>query len=312
MTYRIKDWASHYENNRSKEIKKLEWVPVPNRMDGDGYTELIDHPDGAAHLGAWLAMVQVASRCEPRGTLMRDGGRPHDSASLSRISRIPATVFDASIPRFVEIGWIEELSARDFLAAQKGAAIPQEGAGLPQVPANDKTDSPQVPAEDDIHQSQEGAPSRAREKEGKKEGTEEKEGTEKPICAPEVALQLKRPLDSWFDEQHDRFYDGAYWKKVDRSASKKAFKKQVCRMVDKDHRGYRESAEFLISAAIADKARSEHTEDWNWRQNLHPATWLNGSRWTDQASSSPKKQMGFVDQVTAEIERKLANGENPW
>jgi hypothetical protein len=35
-------------------------------MDGDGYTELVDHDDGAAHLGAWCAIVQIASKCDPR------------------------------------------------------------------------------------------------------------------------------------------------------------------------------------------------------------------------------------------------------
>jgi hypothetical protein len=66
---RIVDWELHFENNRTKELKRLTWVPFPNRHDGDGYTELLDHPDGAAHYGAWCAMVQVASKCDPRGTL---------------------------------------------------------------------------------------------------------------------------------------------------------------------------------------------------------------------------------------------------
>ncbi len=61
---RICDWDTLYENNRTRGYKKLNWVPIPNRMDGDGYTELVDHPNGAAHLGAWIAIVQVASRCE--------------------------------------------------------------------------------------------------------------------------------------------------------------------------------------------------------------------------------------------------------
>jgi hypothetical protein len=46
---RVRDWDAVYENNRSREYKKLKWVPIPNRMDGDGYTELVDHQNGAAH-----------------------------------------------------------------------------------------------------------------------------------------------------------------------------------------------------------------------------------------------------------------------
>ena len=50
---RVRDWDALYENNRTRGDKRLGWVPIPNRMDGDGYTELVDHENGAAHLGAW-------------------------------------------------------------------------------------------------------------------------------------------------------------------------------------------------------------------------------------------------------------------
>jgi hypothetical protein len=107
MTYRIVDWSEHFENNRTRELKHLNWVPVPNKLDGDGYTELIDHPDGASIYGAWVACVLVASRCDPRGTLLRAGQKDHNSASLSRITRIKAKWFDLMFERAVSIGWIE-------------------------------------------------------------------------------------------------------------------------------------------------------------------------------------------------------------
>lgn len=115
----IVDWAHRYENNRTRELKKLEWVPLPNKQDGDGYTDLLDHPNGAAHLGAWCALLQVASRCEIRGTLMRDCGKPHDISSLERMTRIPVKVWKEALPRLASIGWI------------KVCEIPQEGAGIP-------------------------------------------------------------------------------------------------------------------------------------------------------------------------------------
>ena len=46
-TYRIRDWQRHFENNRTRELKVMAWVPVPNKMDGDGYTELVTHPSSA-------------------------------------------------------------------------------------------------------------------------------------------------------------------------------------------------------------------------------------------------------------------------
>lgn len=143
---RIKDWDVHFENNRTRELKRMDWVPMPNKMDGDGYTELVDHPDGAAHFGAWCAIVEVASKCATRGTLLRTipqegatssaesrthlrgGSVPHDSASLSRLTRLPRAVFDEVIPRLLAIGWLESVTIEN----KEVTSIPQEGAGIPQ------------------------------------------------------------------------------------------------------------------------------------------------------------------------------------
>lgn len=124
ILYRIRDWGKNYENNRTRDLKKMEFVLIPNRMDGDGYTALVDHEQGAAHFGAWLAIAQVASRCEPRGTLIRSNGKPHTPESLSRITRIPAALFKEALVRLSgeEIGWLEAIP-------HQSGTIPQEGAG---------------------------------------------------------------------------------------------------------------------------------------------------------------------------------------
>jgi uncharacterized phage protein (TIGR02220 family) len=98
---------------------QMRWVPIPNRLDGDGYTELISHPRGPAHLGAWCSLLAVASRCGIRGTLLRDGGQPHDALSLERITRIPVSVWEEALPRLINIGWIT------------GCDVPQEGDAHP-------------------------------------------------------------------------------------------------------------------------------------------------------------------------------------
>jgi hypothetical protein len=122
---RVKNWGELYENNRSREIKRLDYVLVPNRMDTDGYTTLLDHPDGAAHLGAWIAILQIASRCKERGVLANADGRPHDARSLSRISRIPVAIFEALIPRLLDdVQWLEQVEE----IPQEGAQITREGA----------------------------------------------------------------------------------------------------------------------------------------------------------------------------------------
>lgn len=106
--YRVVNWDKHFENNRTKEIKHLTWVPFPNSHDGDGYTELLDHPNGAAHYGCWCAIVQIASKCDPRGTLLRDGAREHDARSLGRMARIPEALMAEAIARLVDpVKWLE-------------------------------------------------------------------------------------------------------------------------------------------------------------------------------------------------------------
>lgn len=153
MIYRIKDWEKLYENNRTKDLKNMQWLPIPNRHDGDGYTTLIDRPNGCALFGAWIAVLQVASRCEPRGTLVRDcgtnpagpcgnpagrcgegrtllrgGAEGHNSTSLSRMTRIPEKIIKEMLAVCVdECKWLEIIE--DTTIPQEGAGKPQEGAG---------------------------------------------------------------------------------------------------------------------------------------------------------------------------------------
>jgi len=146
--YSIRDWSQHFENNRTRELKELRFVILPNRHDGDGYTELLNHPDGAAHYGAWVALIQVASRgqhpaggcgnpagcCECRGILLRDGARPHDAASLARITRIPESVFAEALERLANIGWIEVAggSAQSRRGVRKDAVLTRARANTEQ------------------------------------------------------------------------------------------------------------------------------------------------------------------------------------
>lgn len=85
----------------------MRWVPVQNKMDSDGYTDLITHENGPAHFAVWIILLQLASRSQVRGTLLRDGGKPHDLESISRVSRIPSNIIGEAIPRLTSISWLE-------------------------------------------------------------------------------------------------------------------------------------------------------------------------------------------------------------
>lgn len=118
--YRIKDWNQHFENNRTRELAYMRWVPIPNAFDGDRISELIERT-GADGYGAWCALLLVAGRCGiapdktsgscdgdfPRGTLLRGNGKPHDARSLSIITRLPQDSFEKMLPVALEVGLIE-------------------------------------------------------------------------------------------------------------------------------------------------------------------------------------------------------------
>lgn len=107
--YRVKDWNDHYENNRTRTMDVMRWVPIPNKFDGDGYTELVAGQDGAALYGCWVAIIGVAGRCHERGTLLRDNKTPHTAETISRLTRLPTALIQATLEKTAsaEVGWME-------------------------------------------------------------------------------------------------------------------------------------------------------------------------------------------------------------
>ena len=79
ILYRIRDWGRLFENNRTRELKRLEWIAVPNKHDSDGFTDLMSREDGPALYGAWVLILEVASKCEIRGVLSRSRRNPAPS-----------------------------------------------------------------------------------------------------------------------------------------------------------------------------------------------------------------------------------------
>jgi hypothetical protein len=206
----VTDWNNRYENNRTRELKRMDWVPVPNKMDGDGYTELLDHPNGPAHLGVWLAILQIASRCQVRGTLTRDNGQPHTAETLGRISRIPAAIFQECVPRLISIGWMDESHER--------AEIPQDGARSLRV-----TD---YGMEGNGMEGKNICASNFDARVGEPQiDNPPFETTEPNGLFPEIHESPKtspRPQDAWFDE----FWQ-VYWLKKAKKPAQRAFQKAV-------------------------------------------------------------------------------------
>jgi len=125
-SYRIKDWDAHFENNRTRDMKEMRWVPVPNKHDGEGYAYIMSLKDGMAVYGAWHIILAVASKCGTRGTLLRDDGTPLQAKSIAIKSRGDEKIIQKALDICAssEVGWIEALTDE----AQEGAEIPQEPA----------------------------------------------------------------------------------------------------------------------------------------------------------------------------------------
>lgn len=121
-------------------------------------------------------------------------------------------------------------------------------------------------------------------------GVPEPEPTE--LFTPEpTEPEVPKVHDKWLSDAHDHWYDHCYWNKKKREDSRKAFSKRVRQLVRDTAASPEHAVEFLNTQARLDRKRFEFTDDWSWRQNLHPTTWLNGKLWEDQprARDSPEK-----------------------
>lgn len=269
IAYRVAKWADRYENNRTRELKRLDWVPVPNDMSNLGYLELVDHPNGAAHLGAWLAILEIASKQPKRGEIPQGGAGT--TQALARISRLPVALFEEVIPRLVSLEWIESFEN------QQVAKIMQDAAEIPHPPA--------------------GKPA-LKGREGK--GREENRNT--PPAAKPAAVCVTDPVDGWFSQE--------FWPVYPRREAKVAALKAA--------RAVLKTPELRATALRALTLQLPDLTSRPPDKRPHPATWINGRRWEDEAplpfvtmphsNGNGAAKMGFVESVERELQKRFAEG----
>lgn len=152
--FRVKDWGEIFENNRSRSVTELRWVPVPNKFDGEGYRRVMRHERASEIFTAFILILEVASRCQPRGTLIRNG-RPIDAESLALKTSGRREWFELAVEVLStpEIGWIESF---DIPESQPDARRCQQSVTRPS-PARQSPDG-QVPRMEGKGMEGEGAP----------------------------------------------------------------------------------------------------------------------------------------------------------
>lgn len=142
--YSINRWDELFENNRSRGLSSLKWVVIPNKHDGETYSSLITHTNGAQMFAAWVLLVQVASKCPKRGVLMRQDGSPLTASALSIKTRAPIEWFQTTLEwleqnsDWIKVEVVNDVPVRDVEGApQEGAGIPQE-ADVPTAPRDEE------------------------------------------------------------------------------------------------------------------------------------------------------------------------------
>jgi hypothetical protein len=94
---------------------------------------------------------------------------------------------------------------------------------------------------------------------------------------------------AWWDAAFKRWY-AVYWNHTAPQNARKAFEKRVKSMKQTPA----SAVEALIKLAELDRRKFECTENWSWRKNMLPSTWLNQERWTDEG---PKDNAGGQEPV---------------
>jgi len=127
MIYRVKDWDLLYEKAQTRKCVTMNWVAVPNRHDGAGYSAVADHDRSCELFTAWILILQVASRMPSRGTLCKDN-KPLTPKDLARRTRFPEEIFRLAFDVLVspEIGWLE------MIDEETGTIIEQTESQTPQ------------------------------------------------------------------------------------------------------------------------------------------------------------------------------------
>src|SRR5689334_3121771 len=107
---RVKNWQEDFEISQSKRVVgPLSWVPLPTRQDGLKFSRLMRRKDGVTVFGTFILLLEIAARCEPRGSFLTKNGKMMTSSDFAEMSRAPRAVFDRAVKVLIseEIGWLE-------------------------------------------------------------------------------------------------------------------------------------------------------------------------------------------------------------
>lgn len=141
--YRIKDWNKHFENNKTRTLVTMRWIPIPADLNDDGYIVISEHDNGAAHFGVWIALVELAATCKPRGTLVTGAGTGMSPRQMARKTRFPEPLIVETLARLVdpELEWMEIICLET-----SGTVVPESVTKVPpEVQSSTSTEQSTLP-----------------------------------------------------------------------------------------------------------------------------------------------------------------------
>ena len=95
MAYAIKDWDIHFENAKSRTIKKAAHVLMPNSHDGMIYSEIIKEKNAVDIFCGWVLIVQLASKMPVRG-ILKNKYRDLTTQDMANMTGFPERIFKAA------------------------------------------------------------------------------------------------------------------------------------------------------------------------------------------------------------------------
>ena len=141
--YRIRNWNKHFEKSQTKKVSRACWVPLPNKHDGKSYRRLMRMKNGPALYGAWVLIVQVASKCPTRGVLLdEDGALSADDLAMK--TDAPVELFEQALKVLSskEVRWLESTDDPSTLPAQpqrNPSTLPDHSRALDNRTGQDRT-----------------------------------------------------------------------------------------------------------------------------------------------------------------------------
>lgn len=108
LVYSIRDWNKHFEVSQSRKVEgPLDWVAIPTKHDGKSYRRIMLLDDGPSIYAAWILIVQIAAKCDPRGILADKDG-PLDASDLAIKTGCRPQLFEKAFKVLTgnKIGWL--------------------------------------------------------------------------------------------------------------------------------------------------------------------------------------------------------------